>query len=118
MADKIIEYHVGLPVVKTSTKHSCNTLNVKTLSELLRLCLPGLTRNGGIDGLRLSRTLTFHTLHGSMEYVKQFHCRSRQSLHQCPVSANASASQLIKKEKYEGANQETYRLAMQELYDL
>ena len=64
MADKMIVYHVGMPGVKTSTKHSCNTLKGINLAELLELCFPSLTGNGGIDGLRLSRTSTFHTLSG------------------------------------------------------
>ena len=38
--------------------------------------------------------------------------RSRQSPRQCPVSANAIASQLLKNGKYERANRETSRLAM------
>ena len=62
MADEIIVYHVEAPSVKTSTKHSCNNLKAMNLAELLQLCLPGLTGNKGIDGLRLSRTSTFHTL--------------------------------------------------------
>ena len=62
VTDKIIVYHVGMPSVKTSTKHSCNTLKGMNLAELLQLCFPGLTGNGGVDGLRLSRTSTFHTL--------------------------------------------------------
>ena len=61
MADEIIVYHVGMPSVKTSTKHSCNTLKGMNLAELLQLCLPG---NEGIDGLRLCRRWTFHTLTG------------------------------------------------------
>ena len=64
MADEIIVYHVGMPSVKISTKHSCNNLKGMNLVELLQLCLPGLTENIGIDGLRLSRTSTFHTLAG------------------------------------------------------
>ena len=64
VADKIIVYHVGIPSVKTSTKHSCNTLKGINLAELLQFCLPGLTGNGGIDGLRLSRTWIFDPLAG------------------------------------------------------
>ena len=71
VADEIIVYHVGMLSAKTSTKHSCNTLMGINLAELLQLCLPDLTGNGGIDGLRLSRTSTFHAPAGSMEYVKQ-----------------------------------------------
>ena len=52
MADKIIIYHVGMPSVKTSTKHSCKTLKGITLSQLLRLCLPCLTGNRRIDNRR------------------------------------------------------------------
>ena len=44
--------------------------------------------------------------------------RLRQSLRQCPVSANAIASQVVGNGKYEGANRETYRLVMHELSDL
>ena len=62
LADEIIVYHVGMPSVKTSTKHSCTTLKGMNLAELLQLCLPGLTGNEGTDGLRLLRTSTFHTL--------------------------------------------------------
>ena len=40
--------------------HDCNT----AVAELIQLCLPGLTGDGGIDGLRLYRTSTFHTLAG------------------------------------------------------
>ena len=64
MADEIIVYHVGMPSVKTFTKHSCNNLKGMNLAELIQLCLPGLIGNGGIDGLRLSRTSTSHTLAG------------------------------------------------------
>ena len=71
VAHEMIAYHVGMWSVKTSTKHSCNTLKGMNLAELLQLCLLGLTGNGEVDGLRLSRTSTFHTLAGSMEYVKQ-----------------------------------------------
>ena len=62
VADEMIVYHVGMPSVKTSTKHSYNILKSMNLAELLQLCLPGLTGNEGIDGLRLPRTSTFHTL--------------------------------------------------------
>ena len=58
VAEETIVYHVGMPSVKTFSKHSCNTLNGMNLVELLQLCLPGLTENGGIDDLRLSRTST------------------------------------------------------------
>ena len=61
VADKIIVYRLGMPNVKASTKHSCNTLKGMDLVELLQLCLTG---NGGVDGLRLSSTSTFHTLPG------------------------------------------------------
>ena len=44
--------------------------------------------------------------------------RSRQSHRQCPVSANAIASQLVKNGKYKGANREISRFVMQELFDL
>ena len=44
--------------------------------------------------------------------------RSRQFSHQCPVSANAIASQLVKNGKYDGANREISRSIMQELSDL
>ena len=64
VSDEIFVYHVRMPSVKTSTKHSCNTLKDMNLAELLQLCLPGLTGNGEIDDLRLSRTLTFYTLAG------------------------------------------------------
>ena len=64
VADEIIVYHVGMPSVKTSTNHSCNSLKGMNLAELLQLCLPGLTGNGGIDSLRLSKTSNFHTLAG------------------------------------------------------
>ena len=43
--------------------------------------------------------------------------RSRQSPPQCPVLANAIASQLVKNEKYVGANREISRFVMQELSD-
>ena len=43
---------------------------------------------------------------------------SRQSPRQCPISANAIASQLIKSGKYEDTNQEIVRSVMQELSDL
>ena len=41
--------------------------------------------------------------------------RSRQFPHQCPVLANAIASQLVTNGKYEGANQKISRSIMQEL---
>ena len=63
VADEIIVHHVGMPSVKTSTKHFCNTMKGMTLVQL-QLCLPGLRGNGKIDGLRLFKTLTFHTLAG------------------------------------------------------
>ena len=44
--------------------------------------------------------------------------RSRQSPRQCSVSANAIACQVVGNGKYKGANQETSRLVMDELYDL
>ena len=47
--------------------------------------------------------------------LKNLTGRSRQSFHQCPVSANAIASQLIKNGIYKGANRETSQFAMQEL---
>ena len=43
--------------------------------------------------------------------------RSRQFSRQCPLSANAIASQLVKNGKYEGANREISRSIMQELTD-
>ena len=43
---------------------------------------------------------------------------SRQSPRQCPISANAIASQLVKSGKYEGVNREIVRSVMQELSDL
>ena len=62
VADEIIIYHVGMPSVKTSTKHSSSTLKGMNQGKLLQFCLPGLTGNRGIDGVRLSKTSTFHTL--------------------------------------------------------
>ena len=44
--------------------------------------------------------------------------RSRQAPRQCPVSANAIASQLVKNGKYEGASRESTRLVLHELSDL
>ena len=44
--------------------------------------------------------------------------RSRQYPRQCPVSANAIASQLVKNGKYDDANREISRSVMQELSDL
>ena len=44
--------------------------------------------------------------------------RSRQVPRQCPVSANAIASQLVKNGKYEGASRESTRLVLHELSDL
>ena len=43
VADEIIVYHVGMPSVKTATKHSCNTLKGMNIAELLQPWLPGLT---------------------------------------------------------------------------
>ena len=48
-------------------KHSCSTLKGMNLAELQELCLPGLTGNRGVDGLRLSRKSTFQTLAGQHE---------------------------------------------------
>ena len=59
LVDEIIIYHLGIPTMKTSAKHSCNTLKGITLSKLLQPGLPRLTGNGEIDGLRLTRTLSF-----------------------------------------------------------
>ena len=44
--------------------------------------------------------------------------RSRQSPRQCPVSADAIASQLVKNGKYEGVNRRSSRLVLQEVSDL
>ena len=44
--------------------------------------------------------------------------RSRQFPCQCPVSANAIASQLVKNGKCEGANREISRFVMQDLSDI
>ena len=44
--------------------------------------------------------------------------RSRQSPCQCPVSADAIASQLVKNGKYEGVNRRSSRLVLQEASDL
>ena len=44
--------------------------------------------------------------------------KSRQCFRQCPISANAIVSQLVKNKKYEGANREISRSVMQELSDL
>ena len=44
--------------------------------------------------------------------------RSRQAPRQCPVSANAIASQLVKNGKYEGASRESSRRILQEVSDL
>ena len=90
----------------------CNTLKGITLSELLQPCLPGLTGNGGIDGLKLSSSsrVAWSTLNNLAG-------RSRQSPRQCPVSVNAIASQLEKNGKYEGGNRETSRFVIQELSD-
>ena len=47
--------------------------------------------------------------------LNNFTGRSQQSPRQCSVSTNAIASQLIKNEKYEGANREISRSLMQKL---
>ena len=44
--------------------------------------------------------------------------RSRHSLRNCPVSANAIAAQLVKNGKYEGVDRESSRLISQEVSDL
>ena len=43
-------------------KPFCSLLRETTQVWLLQLCLPSLTGSGGIDGLRLFRALTSHTL--------------------------------------------------------
>ena len=97
VADEIIVCHVGMASVKTSTKHSCNTLKGMNLAEMLQLCLLG---NGEIDGLRSSRTLTFsHSSRVAWSMLNNLTGRSRHSPLQCPISANAIASQLIKNGK-------------------
>ena len=53
---------VGLQSVNPSIKLSCSLLRETTQVWLLQLCLPSLTRSGGIDGLRQFRALTSHTL--------------------------------------------------------
>ena len=53
-----------------------------------------------------------------MEHYNNLTGRSRQSPRQCPVSADAIASQLVKNGKYEGVNRRSYRLVLQEVSDL
>ena len=68
----------------------------------------GTIRN--IDFLHSSR-LAWNT-------IKSMTGRSRQSPRQCPVSADAIASQLVKNGKYEGVNRRSSRFVLQEVSDL
>ena len=81
--------------MKTSTKHSYNTLKGMDLAELLQLCLPDFKENGGIDGLRLSNIDFSHSSRVAWSASNNLTGRSRQSSLQCLVSANAISSQLV-----------------------
>ena len=59
---KIIIFRVGMQSVNLSVKLSCSLLRETTQVWLLQLCLPSLTRSGGIDGTRQFGGLIFHTL--------------------------------------------------------
>ena len=97
MADEIIVYHVGMPSVTTSTKHYCNTVKGMNLAELLQLCLPGLTGNGGIEWSEVVQNIDFsHSSRVAWSTLNNLIGTSRQSPRQCSVSANATANQLVK----------------------
>ena len=115
VADETMVYHVGITSVKTSTKHSCNTLKGMSLAELLQLCLPSLTGNGGSEAVQ---NIDFsHSSLVAWSTLNNLSGRSRQSPRQCLVLANAETSQLVKTGKYEGANREISHSVTQELSD-
>ena len=55
-------FRVGMQSVNLSTKPFCSLLREMTQVWLLQLCLPSLTRSGGIDGPKQFGALTSHTL--------------------------------------------------------
>ena len=104
--------------VNPSIKPFCSLLRETTQVWLLQLCLPSLTKSGGIDGPRQFGALTFHTSRKSWSILNNLTGRSRHSPRQCSVSANAIASQLVRNGKYEAVDRKASRLVFQEVSDL
>ena len=104
VADKIIVYHVGMPSVKTSTKHSCYPEGHDS-SRADTALLARLDRKRRDRWSETVQNIDFSHFSGvAWSTLNNFTARSRQSPRQSPVSANAIASQLVKTRKYEGAN--------------
>ena len=61
---EIIIFRIGMQSVNPSIKPFCSLLKETTQVWLLQLCLPNLTKIGGIDGPRQFGALTSHTLVG------------------------------------------------------
>ena len=59
---EITIFRVGMQSVNPSIKPLCSLLRETTQVWLLQLCLPNLTKSGGIDGPKQFRALTSHTL--------------------------------------------------------
>ena len=55
-------FHAGMQSVNLSIDLYCSLLRVTNQVWVLQLCLPSLTGNRGINGLRQFGALTFHTL--------------------------------------------------------
>ena len=104
--------------VNPSIKPFCSLLRETTQVWLLLLCLPSLTKSGGIDGLRQFGALTSHTSRKAWSILNNLIGRSRHSPRQCSVSANAIASQLVRNGKYEAVDRKGSRLVFQEVSDL
>ena len=105
MANKIIVYHVGMSSVKTSTK---TFLQYPEGHKSSRAATPLLARcdkkwrnwcSEAVQNIDFS-----YSSRVAWSMLNNLTGRPQQSPCQCPISANAIASQLVKNGKYKGAN--------------
>ena len=111
--------HAGMKSVIASTKTSHPLLVDQSLEGLLRPCCKNLTKKDKDDGTMLSNPLTLPT-HSRRAWtiINNLTGHSRHPPRQCPISANAIASQLIRNGKYKTRDREATRLEREETWEL
>ena len=116
---EITIFRVGMQSVNPSIKPFCSLLRETTQVWLLQLCLPNLTKKRRDRWFKAVRSIDFsHSSRKAWSILDNLTGRSRHSPRHCPVSADASASQLVRNGKYEAVDRKSSRLVFQEVSDL
>ena len=119
---EIAIFPAGMRSVNPWKELSCSLLRKTTQIWLLQLCLPSLTRSGGIDGPRQPeavRSIDFsHSSRKEWSILNNLTGTSRHSPCHCLISADVIASQLVRNSRYKAVDCKSSRLVFQKVSDL